>query len=58
MATRQKTNRFTVEQTVTWLALLGFVPFAFLTTLLLVDPGLIADGRAPLPGWRPASSSP
>jgi hypothetical protein len=46
MATRQKTNRFTVEQTVTWMALLGFVPFAFLTTLLLVDPGLIADAGA------------
>jgi len=45
MATRQKKARFTVEQTVTWLALLGFMPFAFLTSLLLVDPGLIADGN-------------
>lgn len=31
----------TVERTATLLALLGFLPFAFLTTLLLVDPGLI-----------------
>lgn len=45
MATGKRTARFTVEQTVTALALLGFVPFAFLTALLLADPGLIADGE-------------
>jgi hypothetical protein len=41
MATGRKTARFTVEQTVTGLALLGFLPFGFFTSLLLVDPGLI-----------------
>ena len=38
-----KTGRFTVEQTVTGLALLGFLPFGFFTSLLLVDQGLIKD---------------
>lgn len=50
MDERQKPARFTVEQTVTGLALLGFVPFAFLTSLMLVDPALIADDGAS-PDW-------
>ena len=34
--------RLSVEQTATMLALLGFVPFAFFTALLLADPGLLS----------------
>ena len=30
-----------VEKTATMLAVLGFLPFAFFTTLMLADPGLI-----------------
>lgn len=37
----------TVEKTATMLAMLGFLPFAFFTALLLVDPGLIPQEA----GW-------
>jgi len=42
-----------VEKTATMLAMLGFLPFAFFTTLLLVDPGLIPQEA----GWNVGAGS-
>ncbi|MFZ2099186.1 MAG: DUF3429 domain-containing protein [Oricola sp.] len=51
MAVRQKISRFSVEQTATFLALLGFLPFAFFTSLLLADPGLLSFRDAAAAGF-------
>ena len=40
---QDKRKEISVERTATMLALLGFVPFAIFTSLLLADPGLISQ---------------